>query len=321
MSPGGRYKSMNRFEERSLTRAGQRTTVLGFGAMELRGASHRLPRLLDEGVAELLLNTVLDEGIRFIDTSIDYGESEGLIGRFISHRRSEYLLASKVGCPLDHQPDGPSNGPLVHDYSPANIRAGIEQSLSRLRTDYLDLAQVHIGPSVTVLQRDDVLGTLERAREEGKVRAIGISSTLPDLLDHIDLGVFETFQIPYSALDRSLENCLPLINTTGAGVIVRGGTARAARAKRTADSRHASSADLAVDDLLDGDNLQGFLLRFVMTRAEVSTVIVGTASPEHVRENAKAAARGGLSEDVYAEAQRRLDIAGFRTSDPRNKTF
>ncbi|MBT2588434.1 aldo/keto reductase [Arthrobacter sp. ISL-95] len=304
---------MIRFEERFLTSAGLFSTVLGFGAMELRGASHRVPRLLDEGVAELLLNTVLDEGIGFIDTSIDYGESEGLIGRHISHRRSEYLLASKVGCPLNHQPDGPSNGPLIHDYSPSNIRAGIEQSLSRLRTDYLDLVQVHIGPSVAVLQRDDVLGTLERAREEGKVRAIGISSTLPNLLDHIDLGVFETFQVPYSALDRDLEDCLPLIRATGAGVIIRGGTARGPLAKRTPDSR----ADLRLDDLFDGDDLQGFLLRFVMTRAEVSTVIVGTASPEHVRENAKAAARGGLAGDVYAEAQRRLDIAGFRTLDPR----
>ncbi|MBT2550256.1 aldo/keto reductase [Arthrobacter sp. ISL-65] len=74
----------------------------------MAGASHRVPRFLDAGVAELLLNTVLDEGIRFIDTSIDYGGSEGLIGRYISHRRSEYLLASKVGCPLDHQPGGPS---------------------------------------------------------------------------------------------------------------------------------------------------------------------------------------------------------------------
>ncbi|MBT2547444.1 aldo/keto reductase [Arthrobacter sp. ISL-65] len=312
---------MNCFEERPLTSSGLRSTLLGFGAMELRGASHRVPRLLDAGVAELLLNTVLDEGIRFIDTSIDYGESERLIGRHIGHRRSEYLLASKVGCPLDHQPNGPTNGPLVHDYSPANIRAGIEQSLSRLRTDYLDLAQVHIGPSVEVLQRYDVLGTLERARKEGKVRAIGISSTLPDLPDHIDLDVFETFQVPYSALDRSLENCLPLINATGAGVIVRGGTARAAQAKRTVDSRDVTPADLALDDLLDGDNLQGFLLRFVMSRTEVSTVIVGTASPEHVRENAKAAARGVLPEDVYAEARRRLDIAGFRSSDPRNQTF
>jgi aryl-alcohol dehydrogenase-like predicted oxidoreductase len=87
------------------------------------------------------------------------------------------------------------------------------------------------------------------------------------------------------------------------------------------DSQHASWADLSLDDLFDGDNLQGFLLRFVMTRAEVSTVIVGTASPAHVRENAKTAARGGFAGDVYAEAQRRLDLAGFRSSDPRKQAF
>ncbi|WP_396019891.1 aldo/keto reductase [Arthrobacter sp. ISL-95] len=87
-----------RFADRALPSSGQRSTALGFGTMELRGASHRGPRLLDEIVAELLLSTDLDEGIAFIDTSIDYGESEELIGRHVSRRRSEYLLASNVGC-------------------------------------------------------------------------------------------------------------------------------------------------------------------------------------------------------------------------------
>ncbi|MBT2587136.1 aldo/keto reductase [Arthrobacter sp. ISL-95] len=90
----------------------------------------------------------------------------------------------------------------------------------------MDLVQVHIRPSVAVLQPDDVLGTLERAREEGKVRAIGISSTLPNLLDHLALGVFDTIQDRF-ALERSLQNCFPLINATDAGGIV-GGTARSA---------------------------------------------------------------------------------------------
>ncbi|MFE4082412.1 hypothetical protein [Paenarthrobacter sp. YIM B13468] len=62
---------MMHFANRALTSSGQRSTVLGLGAMELRGAAHRLPRLLDELVTELLLNTVLDEGIGFTDTSID----------------------------------------------------------------------------------------------------------------------------------------------------------------------------------------------------------------------------------------------------------
>ena len=77
-------------------RTGLVVRFLGFGAMELRGAPNG-PQISDEDAGKLL-NTVLDEGINFIDTSIDYGRSEELVGKFIAHRRSEYVLASKCGC-------------------------------------------------------------------------------------------------------------------------------------------------------------------------------------------------------------------------------
>ena len=82
--------------KRELGRTGLQVTMLGYGAMELRGA----PRARDttEAQAETILNAVLDSGINYIDTSIDYGVSEERIGRYISHRRSEYYLASKCGC-------------------------------------------------------------------------------------------------------------------------------------------------------------------------------------------------------------------------------
>ena len=82
--------------KRELGRTGLQVTTLGYGAMELRGA----PRGRDttEAQAETILNAVLDAGINYIDTSIDYGLSEERIGRYISHRRSEYYLASKCGC-------------------------------------------------------------------------------------------------------------------------------------------------------------------------------------------------------------------------------
>ena len=70
--------------------------MLGFGALELRGALHG--REVSPKHAERVLNTILDSGINFIDTSIDYGQSEDFIGRYISHRRSEYYLATKCGC-------------------------------------------------------------------------------------------------------------------------------------------------------------------------------------------------------------------------------
>src|SRR5437764_578241 len=106
--------------------------------MELRGAP-RGPEVSDED-AERILNAVLDSGINFIDTSPDYGRSEELIGRFISHRRDEYILASKCGCLVGAPPPGAGDRP-AHIFTPENIRAGVEQSLRRLKTDHLDLVQ------------------------------------------------------------------------------------------------------------------------------------------------------------------------------------
>src|SRR5712671_2670769 len=82
--------------KRELGRTGLQVTTLGYGAMELRGAPRA--RDISEAQAETILNKVLDAGINYIDTSVDYGMSEERIGRYISHRRAEYYLASKCGC-------------------------------------------------------------------------------------------------------------------------------------------------------------------------------------------------------------------------------
>ena len=102
--------------------------------MELRGGG-RGPEITEEQ-AETILNAVLDSGINFIDTSIDYGRSEELIGKYISNRRDEYFLASKCGCVV-----GGQQGDHVH--TAENIRKGVENSLRLLKTDHLDLVQFH----------------------------------------------------------------------------------------------------------------------------------------------------------------------------------
>src|SRR3984957_13578235 len=90
-------KVMTDLPKRELGRTGLRVTMLGYGAMELRGAPRA--RATTDEQAETILNAVLDAGINYIDTSIDYGVSEERIGRYISHRRSEIYLGSKCGCP------------------------------------------------------------------------------------------------------------------------------------------------------------------------------------------------------------------------------
>src|SRR5579863_1428199 len=141
-------------ETRPLGRTGVDVTILGYGAMELRG--HPRGPAIDDADAGRLLNAVLDGGIDLIDTSIDYGRSEELIGRYLADRRDEYFLASKCGCLLEQLPG--ATPPFPHDFSAANVRAGVEQSLRRLRTDRLDLVQVHMSPS---RQRMDADGTLD----------------------------------------------------------------------------------------------------------------------------------------------------------------
>src|SRR5207253_1259914 len=93
---------MTDLPKRELGRTGLQVTMLGYGAMELRGAPRG--RDVTEAQAETILHGVLDAGINYIDTSIDYGLSEERIGRYIASRRSEYYLASKCGCVVGATP-------------------------------------------------------------------------------------------------------------------------------------------------------------------------------------------------------------------------
>jgi aryl-alcohol dehydrogenase-like predicted oxidoreductase len=297
---------------RRLGRTGADVTILGYGAMELRGVP-RGPAVADEDAGRIL-NAVLDGGINLIDTSVDYGRSEELIGRYIGHRRDEYFLASKCGCLLDPPADSPP--PYPHDYRPENVRADVEQSLRRLGTDRLDLVQVHMSPSRAQLEADQTVPTLQDLQQEGKVRFIGMSGILPHLPDHIAMGVFDVFQIPYSGLQREHEDLISAAARAGAGTLIRGGAARGAPAAdknwrrgpiglaEGEGQRRWESARLG--DLLDGMTPMEFTLRFTLSHPDLSSTIVGTASPEHLAGNLAVAQQGPLPDDVYAEARRRL---------------
>ncbi|HLI40946.1 MAG TPA: aldo/keto reductase [Streptosporangiaceae bacterium] len=297
---------------RRLGRTGTDVTILSYGGMELRG----LPRApaLSDAEASRLLNAVLDAGINLIDTSVDYGLSEELIGRHIGHRRDEYFLASKCGCPLNPAPE--AVGPYEHDYSRANIRANVEQSLRRLGTDRLDLLQVHMSPSKARLEADDVLATLRALQEEGKTRFIGMSGILPNLPDHIAMGVFDVFQIPYSAVQREHEDLISAAADSGAGTLIRGGVARGAAAgdknwrsgplglaQGEAQRRWQSSG---IGDLLGGMSPMEFMLRFTLSHPGLSTAIVGTSNIDHLRGNVAIAEKGPLPADLYEAARHRL---------------
>jgi aryl-alcohol dehydrogenase-like predicted oxidoreductase len=302
---------MSQLPTRTLGRTGLEVTTLGFGAMELRGAPNG-PEISDQSAAEVL-NAVLDLGINFIDTSIDYGRSEELIGRFISNRRNEYYLASKCGCVV-----GDRN--RTHIHTAENIRKGVENSLRLLKTDHLDLVQFHRSLTPGEFSEQGALQEAMALRQEGKVRFIGVSGTLPNLRDQIGMGVFDAFQIPYSALQREHEDVIAQASKAGAGIIIRGGVARGAPSDWGRRSYYMmpgtgmrdrwEAANL--DDLLDGASRIEFMLRFTLSNPDLDTTIVGTRDVAHLRGNIATALKGPLPEDVMREAKRRLAEAGSR---------
>ena len=301
---------MTGIPKRHLGSTGFEVTSLAYGAMELRGAPKG--RDLSESEVEKLLNGVLDAGINLIDTSIDYGPSEERIGRYLSSRRDKFYLASKCGCEVGHvDHGGAGRGVGPHDYRRENLIAGVEQSLRRLRTDHLDLLQVHLSPSVEVMEAEGVVQTLEDLRAQGKTRAIGMSGTLPHLDDHIDLGVFEAFQIPYSIVQQEHEEQIARAATAGAGVIVRGGAGRGVPSG--ADRSRQRNPDLAdvwqaagLDELAGGVAPMELTIRFTLSHPGMTTNIVGTTNLDHLDANAAATRRGPLDPELVAEIKQRV---------------
>jgi aryl-alcohol dehydrogenase-like predicted oxidoreductase len=302
---------MTGLHSNTLGRTGLEVTELGYGAMEVRGSRIWGGRPIEDRDAETILNAVVDQGITFIDTANDYGRSEEYIGRYLSRRRDEYVLATKCGCTVVRRDETTDDTP--HVWTRENLFRGLHESLERMRTDHVDLIQLH-NPSVEQCEKNDLVAVLQEMKAQGKARFVGISSTEPHLETFIGWGVFDTFQIPYSALERQHEKLIQAASDAGAGVIVRGGVARGEPGAGLGDSdRWAAWKDARLDELLEeGESATQFLLRFTNAHPGMSTNIVGTRSVEHLRENIAAAANP-LSPEIYAEAKRRLDAASTDT--------
>lgn len=290
--------------KRQLGRTGLEVTQLGYGTMGLRGPRTWGVRVVNDGQAERFLNLVLDSGINFIDTAPDYGITEQRIGQFISSRRDEFFLATKCGCsPVQHEDYLETRHVWTRDV----IAQNLENSLRRMRTDHIDILQFHGGNAAT-LQREGLIDLLVEFQSQGKIRFMGVSSSLPDLPDLIDLGVFDTFQIPYSGLAPQHHELITRAAQTGAGIIIRGGVAQGgpdSEVQRPALNELWSRAKL--DEVLPvGMSRVQMLLRYTLTHPHCDTTIVGTCNPEHLSENLHAAAAGPLPQSLFDEIRRRV---------------
>jgi aryl-alcohol dehydrogenase-like predicted oxidoreductase len=160
------------------------------------------------------------------------------------------------------------------------------------------------------LEEHGSLDAMMELKEAGKVRFIGMSGTLPHLKDHA-MGVFDVFQIPYSAMEREHEAVIAAASKAGAGIVIRGGAAKGAPSDGKQRGLQWERWQRAgIEDLLGDMTPMEFILRFTFSNPDLDTTIVGTANTAHLQDNVAILRKGPLPMAMYTEAKRRLADAG-----------
>ncbi|MEZ0073791.1 aldo/keto reductase [Planotetraspora sp. GP83] len=268
-------------------------------------------RVIDLDATRAVVDAAFEAGITLIDTADIYGESEAFLGEVLRGRRDEVVLATKFGGDT-----GGANGP---DWgargSRRYVRKAVERSLRRLRTDWIDLYQLHFPDPSTPIE--ETLSTLSDLVREGKVRYVGSSNfagwqvTDADWIARTEgYERFVSAQNEYSLLDRRAERDLtpallhhgigllpyfPLANGLLTGKYHRGagapeGTRLAGRPQYLTDERFDVVEKLEAFAQRQGVSLLDVAIGGLLAQPAVSSVIAGVTRPEQVKANAAAAA-------------------------------
>jgi len=298
----------------TLGKTGIKVSVLGVGLAEI---GYELS--LSAGDAKQagdVLNKALDSGVTFLDTAECYSVSEELVGQTVSHRRKEYTLATKAG----HL-----GGQSGKEWTYESVAGNINNSLKRMKTDRLDLVQLH-SCGVDVLQKGDVIRALQDAKKAGKVRFLGYSGDNEAGHWAVDSGLFDTLQTSFNLADQQARSSglLKKADARGMGIIIKrpigGGTWGAVRRGKevqrvrgyddTYFNRNSAMAKAGPVPGEPADPVE-FALGFTFAHPEVDVAIVGTKNPAHMQSNIRLVERG-LKADPRAveEMHRRFDKLG-----------
>ena len=276
---------------------------IGFGCMSL-GRDHQHN--------EQLLRHAFEHGVTFFDTAdlYDHGENEISVGKALKDVRNEVVIATKVG---NRWLDGSS---WTWDPSPAHIRSAVDDSLTRLGVDVIDLYQLHGGTINDPI--DDIIAAFEDLKDEGKIREYGISSIRPNVIrEYVTKANLASVMLQYSLLDRRPEETvLDLLEANNIGVIARGPLAKGLLSDRNdaklADLRqgylaHDSASIDLVRDTLKACSTQErhavqTALRFVLEHPAITTTIPGASQLTQLQDNLAAAHVPTLG-DAYTRLQ------------------
>ena len=252
-------------EYRELGAARLRVSLLGLGTVKF-GRNEALPYPASSSLPSTrdlvrLLAHAYDLGINLLDTAPAYGSSEERLGELLARHRDRWVISTKVGESFER-------GASTYDFSPEHTRASVLRSLQRLRTDRLDVVLVHSdGDDRAIIERHGTLDSLAQLKREGLIRAFGMShKTVAG-----GLAAVERCDVVMATLSESARAELAVVAAARArrcGVLV----------KKPLDSGRAA---------IDPDRLVS-TLRYLKQIDGVSSIVVGTTDPAHLRANAAA---------------------------------
>ncbi|WP_217559411.1 aldo/keto reductase [Paenibacillus sp. GbtcB18] len=266
----------------------------------------------EEKKAVELVRRALDLGVTFLDTAdlYDEGRNEELVGKAIRGRRSEVVLATKVG-----NRRVPGREGWTWDPSKAYIKSAVKDSLKRLRTDYIDLYQLHGGTLEDPI--DETIEAFEELKEEGLIRHYGISSIRPNVIrEYVKRSGIVSVMSQYSILDRRPEEeVLPLLEGKGISLIARGPVARGILTASGEEKAAQGYLDYSPEELSQvrrqlleaagtGRDPGHTAIRYALSHPAVAAVIPGASSLEQLAHNAEAATADSLSAEELEEIRR-----------------
>ena len=288
---------------------GFETSRLGVGLSEIGSFE-----LSDQAQATNVLNTALDNGINFLDTSACYGISEELVGNGVSQRRDDYFLATKAG----HV----ARGYEGEEWTFQTVVDSIDRSLRLLQTDHVDVVQLH-SCDIDVLEKGDAIRALQEAQQAGKTRFIGYSGDNESAHWAVDSGLFATLQTSYNLVEQRARTTglLEKAIAKGMGTIIKRpiaggvwGKSRPDAADQTASNYNTPYLDRAKSVRTLGpienepDDAILTSLGYTLSDPNANVAIVGTTNPSHMATNVRQIDNDlPIPDCVIAELNRRFE--------------
>ncbi len=264
---------------RELGKTGLKVSAVGFGAGEIGDYN------ISDTEADKILNSALDLGINLIDTARGYFASEERIGKFLSNRRNEFILSTKVGYGIKG----------FNDWSYEIIIAGVEEALRIMKTDCIDIVHLH-SCDLDVLKRGEVIEALLKTKQQGKIRAAAYSGENDALEYAIHSDKFDCIMTSVNICDQySLNNLIPSAKTKNLGVIAKRPIANAPwRFNERPNGNYAEDYWIRWKEMnlpKQEDWLETFL-RFTVFADGVNSAIIGTTNVNHLKQNIEIVRKG-----------------------------